>query len=783
MQCNKKIIKVYTFLFSLILTISSSLIAQDNLVAIGEWRSHLSYETAVAITESEDAVFFGSTKSILKVYKSDQSLEHLNTVSGLSDMGIKTIDYNRSENILVVAYNNGNIDLLHDNGRVVNLSAILTNNNIIGNKAINHIYNAGRKIYFSCAFGLVVYDLDLNAFSQTTFTNASVNACSQLNDTLFISTSTGIYSGVLDGRNLLDFSLWELQNAGEGLNIGAYSSKNLIKFQNRIYADVKDTLMEYKNGQWQHFAGRDNATNTTISFWRPFGNSDFVANYNMTLNYNGSKIVIATNSQKYYTVSPDNEIFTNNHPNSWRVKDIVIDQNNIVWAADQAHMHRNSVYIKPNAPYRDLVADMHVDNEGTLWVASSPYNTYSAYFNRDGVFRYKDGIWSMYNSTTYPRLDTFWDAIRVISNPENDKIYVGSFMSGLLEINPDNSINVYDQYTPNVPLSGTDGDPARTRVTGLAVDEDGNVWMSNSRSYSSMITVLKPNGTWKAFPSTKFNDYQIENIEIDRNGYKWIKQITGKITVFDSGDLNNDNDDRSFQVGDNNSLLPNINITAMKADKEGVIWVGTNEGLTIFNCSSNIFDGACQGNRPIISQDNFNGYLLEGEEILDIEVDGANRKWIATKSGLFLLSEDGYDQLAYFTKENSPLFDNEVTNLAMDGVTGTLYIASGVGIQSFRSDATTGLRKMKVDDIAVFPHPVEPGYDGPIAISNLADQANVKITDISGRLVYETTALGGQAIWYGTDYNGRRAQTGVYLVFIVNESGSQQAVGKILFSN
>jgi len=152
-----------------IVLVSSQLLGQDNPVALGEWRSHLSYANMEAITESDDAVFYASTQAILKVYKEDQSLEHLNKVSGLSDMRIKTIEYSRSENILVIAYVNGNIDLLYDDGYVENLSAIMTNNNIIGDKSINHIYTSDKQIYFSCSFGLVVYDLDINAFSQTTF--------------------------------------------------------------------------------------------------------------------------------------------------------------------------------------------------------------------------------------------------------------------------------------------------------------------------------------------------------------------------------------------------------------------------------------------------------------------------------------------------------------------------------------------------------------------------------------------------------------------------------------
>lgn len=767
------------------LLVPSIFYAQDNPVGIGQWRSHLSYETCVAATESEDAVFFASSQAILKVNKSDQSLEHLNKVAGLSDMGVKTIEYHKTEKLLVIAYTNGNIDLLYDNGYVTNLSAIYTNSNIIGDKSINHIYTHGKQIYFSCSFGLVVYDLDLEAFSQTTFTAAKVYACTQLGDSLFISTNQGIYKGVLDGRNLLDFGVWERQGTTQGIAASNYSSKYLINFQNKVYADVSDSLMVYENGAWRHFAGMDVTNSTPLTYWAPSGTtSSAVINLNMSLSYNEDLLLIATKSRTYYSITSSHDLKTNYHGGrSWQVLDLVVDQNNTTWAADDGYMHYNFTNIEPNAPARNLVSDMHVDPSGTLWVTSSPYNTYTAYFNTNGVFRYKDGEWTTFNKWTTPALDSFYDAIRVTSNPKNDKVYIGSFMSGVMEMDPNDNITVYDRNSADATLEGADGDTLRTRIMGLAVDEDGLVWMANSKTYNSLLAVKKLNGEWKAFPSSKFNDYQIEDIVIDRNGYKWIKHVTGKITVFDSGDLDNDSDDRKVELSDGNTVLPNNDVTCLVSDRKGVIWVGTNAGVTIFNCSSNIFSGGCNGNRPIIEQDNFNGYLLEGEEILDIEVDGANRKWVATKNGLFLLSADGYTQLAYFTAENSPLFDNEVAKLAIDGTDGTLYIATQNGIQSYRSDATTGLLRVKEENIKVFPHPVQSGYTGPIAISNLPTDANVKITDISGRLVYETTALGGQAVWYGTDYNGRRAQTGVYLVFIVNDEGTQKAVSKILFMN
>ena len=72
-------------------------------------------------------------------------------------------------------------------------------------------------------------------------------------------------------------------------------------------------------------------------------------------------------------------------------------------------------------------------------------------------------------------------------------------------------------------------------------------------------------------------------------------------------------------------------------------------------------------------------------------------------------------------------------------------------------------------------------YAGPIAINGLVANANVKITDMAGNLVFETTANGGQAIWNGKNKNGEKPSTGVYLVFSTDVYGAEKIVGKILF--
>jgi len=78
---------------------------------------------------------------------------------------------------------------------------------------------------------------------------------------------------------------------------------------------------------------------------------------------------------------------------------------------------------------------------------------------------------------------------------------------------------------------------------------------------------------------------------------------------------------------------------------------------------------------------------------------------------------------------------------------------------------------------------VRETYDGPIAISGVINDADVKITDANGILIYQTTANGGQVIWDGNNYSGDRAQTGVYLVWASNSDGSVTCITKLLIIN
>ncbi|HEY1113060.1 MAG TPA: T9SS type A sorting domain-containing protein, partial [Chitinophagaceae bacterium] len=187
----------------------------------------------------------------------------------------------------------------------------------------------------------------------------------------------------------------------------------------------------------------------------------------------------------------------------------------------------------------------------------------------------------------------------------------------------------------------------------------------------------------------------------------------------------------------------------------------------------------CEALLPIAVQGGFANYLFKGEEVRSIAVDGADRKWIATRNGVWLVNPDGDKVLAHFNENNSPLFSNDVRSIAIDPATGEVYFATARGILSFRGTATEP--EATNDNLLVYPNPVPPHYAGTIAIKGLAENSFVKITELNGRLVYQAKALGGQAVWNGLDYTGKRIASGVYLVLVTDGEQKERAAGKIVF--
>lgn len=765
-------------------------VAQSPL-AIGQWRSHLPFRFGKSVTQSNTKIYYSADQALLALDKSDRSAEFITKVEGLSNTGIDIVKYHPGSDVLAVVYSNSVIDLVKTN-EIVTLNQIRNFTNLPGQKKVNGVFTLGAaQMYLAASYGVSLLNLARNEFEFTTFTGISVNSVAVLSNIIYAATNEGIYRSPAAGLNIADFSNWTLLGPDQGFPED-YRSTALVVWNNRLYADVNNDVMRLGDQGAELF---HSGQGVPLRFLSAEGQRLLAGFGNCTSSG-------CTNARVTYFES--NGVTGNLAGGCVSVPLYALeDQQGRIWFADAFNGFRlvNNVndpvctIMEFNTPRTPNNYQIKIRKD-EVWVAAGGVDqTFTARGSRQGFYSLINGAWNAYTPENVPVLrgenpndsnDDLTDFLSIAFHPGNGKIYAASFREGLIEFDGQQSFQLFNEN--NSSLGNAVGDEARTRVASLAFDKDNNLWMSNHRA-ARPISVLKKDGTWQNFaPSCDLTE--IHQMAIDLSGNKWFvssNQATG-VLVFNEGNLETNGDERCRVISQSNSKLPSNVTNCLAVDLDGDVWVGTAQGVVIFECGDP-FNTECVGTIRSVERNGFLGELLGTEDVLTITVDGADRKWVGTRNGVYLLSPDGREEIHHFTIDNSPLPDNTVASIGIDSISGEVFFGTLRGIVSYRSDATVGTR-FQNEEVLVFPNPVRPEYEGPIAIKGLTREAVVKITDVHGQLVFETRALGGQAIWDGRDFNGRRAPTGVYLVFAVSNprfSGftgkPETATAKILFVN
>ncbi len=750
-----------------------NLFAQN--IPIGTWKDELPYLNAISVVQSANKIYCATTVSLYSVDKTDFSFEKLSKVNGLSDIGFSTLHFDTGRNQLIVAYGNSNIDIL-DSAGTYNIADI-KRKNIVGDKNIYKIYQRGTMAYLCCGFGIAALNLSKREIADTYYPGQTtsynkVNAVTADDTFFYAATVTGLYRAAINSSNLADYSQWVKINSTTGLSTSA-GVTDIINLNNILYCVVKDSLFKYDGAQWTKIFERDKMHIRSLDD----GNGELLACMN-------SDSGLASRVIKVFPDNTIDSIATAFNSSRQALK----DANGNYWVADDQlglkyYSPSEEKILYPTGPNSQKAADISIRNNIAFVVAGGvSAENYSG--EASGYFISYNGYWINFNKyNSGGILDSVTDLIKTAINPVTGEAYLGSYGWGVIRLNADGSFNNY--YKWNSSLQGMSADPTRTRVSGLACDADGNLWVSNYGA-NNPFSVLTPDGTWKSFhPTSNTNSAQLFDIVIDQNNYKWIVLArSGGILVYDSGEdplATSDDKWKTLTKGIGAGGLPTNTVKCLAVDKDGYVWVGTDQGVAVFYCPYSVFDaGGCDAQQIIVKQDLYNGYLLGTESINDIAVDGANRKWFATNNGVFLMSADGNTQLFHFTTENSPLFSDNVNCIGMDGDNGDVYFGTDLGIVVYRSDATEGNASGHLSDTAfIFPNPVRENFTGVVAIKGLAYQSQIKITDVTGVLVYETESNGGEAVWNVKDLKGNRVNTGIYLVFATNAAGTDKLVGKI----
>ena len=711
--------------------------AQSTLGVIGQWREQYNNKSVQHIIKGDK--IYGSTTNQLFSIDNKNNIELFGKSTGLHEIGIAALAWDELEQQLVIAYNNSNIDIIKGDN-IYNINDIVLSN-LYANKKINDIKFLNQWALIATTFGIVVVDLKKHEIKDTWFPNNNRQAIityqtAITKDSLYAVTEEGIYSAPIK-NNWVAINSWNVINAYQNLGIKKISSNtNLVTVYNNNSVFQLPSTLPIINTTSSNIQQVTIAKDGTILF---------------TTNHDGQGALNKLNADKSITALVDSTILGN-------PMEILVDGNNF-WIADSANgllfKNNKSQWITLAGPSEYIKGKSSINDKLLL----APFNG-----NANGFSVFNQSGWKNYTS-----INNYKFPICIASTIDpKDQSWWFTTSTGIVHYNSTTATT--ESGTPS-NLNGTYKD--------LQFSANGNLWVLQVNQGLWQ----KKDNAWKLFaPPSILIKSGLNKMILNKQGQAWI--ITAKNTglyIYQSTEVYPTELWKQLTTSKSSGNLPSNNVTCVVEDRNGSIWVGTDNGIGIFNCGD-ISKEICDASIPLISNTNkFVGQLFQKETVNCITVDGANRKWVGTNNGAWLLSADGLELIEHFTKDNSPLPSDTLLQIMIDPNLGEVFFNTNTEIVSYRGNATAGV--IVQSDIAIYPNPVAPEYNGPIAFKGLVENAIVKITELSGRLVFETRALGGQAIWNGKTYEGKKVASGIYLVFVRDDLGNEKGVGKVVITS
>lgn len=753
------------------LTLLTSGITAQSQPVIEGWRDHLSYSRPFRVIEANQRIYCATESGLFYFDKTDNSLNKLTRIQGLSDFSVSALAYDPSSGLLIIGYDNGNIDLVK--GKTIQNIADIKIKTTLGDRKISNIFIRSSQAYLACGFGIVVLNLQKKEISDTYYigpggSQLPINDIGADNNYLYAATDQGLRKALISDPNLVDYSHWTLISDIPN-NAGRFTA---VEYLGQIVYAI------YKADQ----PAEDKIYFSSGSGWNELLTGT-AGNY-ASIRTSYKQLVVCSGNHGLLFSSAGNKTrdFYYGDP-----VDAILDKDGNCWITDtytgliRVDAANQLTTFRPNGPPSPKAFSLASAPGKIVLLGGAINSSWNNTYTPAEISYFQNQTWKQIAT------DTFRDPISVATDPSNPShLYIGSWGYGLLELQNNAPFKLYNEA--NSSLQTIIPNDKYVRIAGLAFDPLGNLWITNS-GVANPISVRKPGGDWKSLPyASRINADMLGKILITRNNIKWVilPRGNGLFAFDDKGTPDNPDDDqtRKFGVSDQYGNTINNYIYSIAGDLDGNIWVGTAAGPVVYYNPDGVFTGdnfyASQVIIPRKDGSGLGDILLSTETITAIAVDGANRKWFGTQnSGAFLMSSDGTSQIYHFTTDNSPLFSNTINDIAIEPLTGEVFFATSRGLISFRSTANAGNETF--GKVYAFPNPVRPGYEGDIVIAGLIRNTRVKITDVSGNLVYETTSLGGQAVWNGKNFDGHRVATGVYLVFCSSEDGSQTAITKLLF--
>ena len=723
-------------------------------ITSSRWSDLFSYNNVLAIREDNGKLIAATENGIFFYTPATGEITKLSKANGLHEVKITAFDYNPATKIGLVGYKSGAMDVITPEG-ITYVVDIPIATGYSGSKKINHISINGNLAVVSAGYGVSVFRLDRKEFAESAFfINSGIYEAAReaviRDNKVYVITATGLKSHEID-VSFPVYSTWNLVQAGNFTHIAGNSEMLVFSNKNSVYYGTGASFVTLTKSFWE-------VKDIVIT------DSDFTVSglQEITVfNFSGASIKERTGSPIYNT-------------------GIYVDSKIYGGSVDSGIISDSGEHIKPDGPYNNMSYKINV--QGSQIVISTggrdayndPLYNYFGYYHFDGTkWIYPDFF------KTFPGPLNVLDA--AINPAKPSEIFFVNYSSydgqkGIYRMENDEYKNIYASSGGWV-----------NRVGGITFDENNQLFVSVSALQDGNSGFYYYNPSLDSFSLVGVVNSGAVQRPFSKEGILFIPSPFfngGGLIIYDYKNTPSSLGDDRFKIIRKTNNLPADGVVAASIDKNNDVWIGTRVGLRILQNPSSAINEDNPKAEPIIIEENGLGEeLFRDSSILSIEVDGGNQKWISIDDGgVFYLSSTGEQTIHHFTRENSPLPTNSVTDIKVDNKTGKVYFVTLDGVVVYQGDVQDVSENF--GDVLVYPNPVVYSkYKGNVRIRGLAEKTNIRITDAAGNLVHQAVSRGGYYEWNLNNQRGVRVASGIYFVLMTNADGTDTATAKIAVVN
>ncbi|MDQ0477602.1 T9SS type A sorting domain-containing protein [Chryseobacterium sp. MDT2-18] len=752
----KKILPLLLYFFSL------NFSAQK--ISSAKWSDLFSYNNVLAIREDSGKLIAATENGIFFYTPATGEITKLSKANGLHEVKISAFDYNPATKFGLVGYKNGSLDVITPEG-ITYVVDIPIATGYSGDKKINHISITGNLAVISVGYGVSVFRLDKKEFGDSAFfINSGTYQASReaviKDNIVYAATSTGLKKHEMNVTFPI-YTTWETAAGGDFTQIAkgdilAYANTNMVKYGDgstfstlpQRFSNVQDVVVTAQN----IIVADLNA----VSVFGITGN--LIKSYSTAEQLNTGFFYFS----KIYAGTKVSGI-----------------------------LNENGDVLKPDGPYDNTSYKISLLDD-KLYVSTgnrtNRYNDASPNAKNLGFYYFTGSEWIY--PTFFVNSSLGFNVMDVVANPSDMTEvfftnYIPTGTQGVYRMKYDPSrkdFEVKKVYT-------TGKDFYHGRPLGLAYDKKNNLFgtvayldIENTAGNSGMMAYDKSSDSF-SYKTLKMGTGVQKPLISD--GYIWIPlpRDAALAAVNYKGTSSVLDDDIYFVRKTAGLPASSEGIISVAMDRSGDLWIGTDSGVRILSSAVSNIQNDPSVNPIIIEENSVGEELFRDSSILQIEVDSGNQKWISiSEGGVFYLNSTGEKTINRFTKENSPLPTNSVTDIKVDSKTGKVYFVTLDGVVVYQGDVLEVTENF--GDVLVYPNPVVYAqYKGNVRIRGLAAKTNIRITDAAGNLVHQAVARGGSYEWNLTNHRGVRVASGIYFVLMTNEDGTDTATAKIAVVN